>query len=120
MDKLISHGEGWLEKHPDKKFITRRYFNKLARYTRLALDRIDNGEGMVVKPFDFIARGKSAGLAGAFIQPAVKCRGREYLRIIYGPEYTESARLERLRRRSLGKKRHLAMDEFSLGITILF
>ena len=22
------------------------------------------------------------------MQPAVKCRGREYLRIIYGPEYT--------------------------------
>jgi protein phosphatase len=72
------------------------------------------GEGMVVKPFDFIAKGK-----GGFIQPAVKCRGREYLRIIYGPEYTESARLERLRRRSLGKKRCLAMDEFSLGMESL-
>ncbi|GHV64513.1 polynucleotide kinase-phosphatase [Spirochaetia bacterium] len=72
------------------------------------------GEGMVVKPFDFIANGK-----GGFIQPAVKCRGREYLRIIYGPEYTESTRLERLRRRSLGKKRRLAMDEFSLGMESL-
>ncbi|GHV64509.1 3' terminal RNA ribose 2'-O-methyltransferase Hen1 [Spirochaetia bacterium] len=45
VDKLISHGEGWLENHPDKEFITRRYFNKLTRYTRLALDRLDNGEG---------------------------------------------------------------------------
>ena len=41
------------------------------------------GEGMVVKPFDFVARGKRG-----LVQPAVKCRGREYLRIIYGPEYT--------------------------------
>ena len=38
------------------------------------------GEGMVVKPYDFHPRG-SRGL----VQPAVKCRGREYLRIIYGP-----------------------------------
>ncbi|GHU78357.1 3' terminal RNA ribose 2'-O-methyltransferase Hen1 [Spirochaetia bacterium] len=45
VDKLIGHGEGWLENHPDKEFITRRYFNKLTRYTRLALDRLDNGEG---------------------------------------------------------------------------
>jgi protein phosphatase len=39
------------------------------------------GEGMVVKPLDFIARG-GRGL----VQPAVKCRGSEYLRIIYRPE----------------------------------
>jgi protein phosphatase len=48
------------------------------------------GEGMVVKPLDFILRGKR-GLA----QPAVKCRGREYLRIIYGPDYTTSENLDR-------------------------
>jgi protein phosphatase len=38
---------------------------------------------MVVKPLDFLLRGRR-GIA----QPAVKCRGREYLRIIYGPDYT--------------------------------
>jgi protein phosphatase len=69
------------------------------------------GEGMVVKPLDFIATGPR-GLA----QPAVKCRGREYLRIIYGPEYTAPEHLERLRRRGLARKRSLALREFALGI----
>jgi protein phosphatase len=72
------------------------------------------GEGMVVKPFDFIARG-SKGL----LQPAVKCRGPEYLRIIYGPEYTRPANLERLRERGLSAKRALALKEFALGIESL-
>jgi protein phosphatase len=72
------------------------------------------GEGMVVKPFDFLLRGKK-GLA----QPAVKCRGREYLRIIYGPEYTAEANLARLRVRGLGRKRSLALGEFALGIEAL-
>jgi protein phosphatase len=72
------------------------------------------GEGMVVKPLDFIARG-SRGL----IQPAVKCRGREYLRIIYGPDYTEPANLERLRKRGLTGKRVLALREFALGVESL-
>jgi protein phosphatase len=72
------------------------------------------GEGMVVKPLEFIARG-SRGLA----QPAVKCRGREYLRIIYGPEYTAPENLERLRSRGLGAKRSLALREFALGIEAL-
>jgi polynucleotide kinase-phosphatase len=72
------------------------------------------GEGMVVKPFDFIAR-DARGLA----QPAVKCRGREYLRIIYGPEYTAPENLERLRSRGLGRKRSLALREFALGLEAL-
>ena len=71
-------------------------------------------EGMVVKPFDFVARGQR-GLA----QPAVKCRGREYLRIIYGPEYTAPEHLERLRSRGLALKRSLAVREFALGIEAL-
>jgi hypothetical protein len=69
------------------------------------------GEGMVVKPFDFVARGRRG-----FAQPALKCRGREYLRIIYGPEYTLPDNLERLRQRGLGAKRSLALREFALGI----
>jgi protein phosphatase len=71
----------------------------------------DGGEGMVVKPAEFVARGRR-GLA----QPALKCRGREYLRIIYGPEYTEPPNLERLRKRGLGRKRAQAAREFALGI----
>ena len=72
------------------------------------------GEGMVVKPLDYITRGRR-GVA----QPALKTRGREYLRIIYGPEYTEPANLERLRERGLGRKRSLASREFALGIEAL-
>jgi protein phosphatase len=72
------------------------------------------GEGMVVKPYDFVARGRRG-----LVQPAVKCRGPEYLRIIYGPEYTAPEHLERLRSRSLGRKRGLALKEFALGIEAL-
>jgi protein phosphatase len=72
------------------------------------------GEGMVVKPYDFIS------LRGAeLLQPAVKCRGREYLRIIYGPEYMLEDNLTRLKKRSLSKKRNLALAEFALGMESL-
>jgi len=73
------------------------------------------GEGMVIKPLEWIVRGKKG-----LIQPALKCRGREYLRIIYGPEYTAPEHLERLRSRSLGRKRSLALREFALGLESLF
>jgi protein phosphatase len=69
------------------------------------------GEGMVVKPLSFIHR-SPRGLS----QPAVKCRGREYLPIIYGPDYTTEVNLSRLRSRGLSRKRMLALGEFALGI----
>ena len=69
------------------------------------------GEGMVVKP--------SAMPADRLVQPGIKCRGREYLRIIYGPDYTEPANLKRLRQRALGRKRSLALREYALGIESL-
>lgn len=72
------------------------------------------GEGMVVKPFDFIAMKENE-----LLQPAIKCRGKEYLRIIYGPEYTLKNNLERLKKRSLSKKRNLALSEFALGMESL-
>jgi protein phosphatase len=72
------------------------------------------GEGMVVKPLEFVARGRRG-----LIQPAVKCRGREYLRIIYGPEYTAAENLDRLRSRGLNTKRSLALREFALGVEAL-
>jgi len=72
------------------------------------------GEGMVVKPLDFVVK-RSRGLA----QPAIKVRGRDYLRIIYGPEYTLPENLERLRARGLSHKRSLAVREFALGIEAL-
>ncbi|HYI40382.1 MAG TPA: polynucleotide kinase-phosphatase [Allosphingosinicella sp.] len=72
------------------------------------------GEGMVVKPLEFIARG-----AKGLHQPAIKCRGREYLRIIYGPDYDVPENLVRLRRRGLGHKRSMAIREFALGLEAL-
>lgn len=69
------------------------------------------GEGMVVKPLEFVARGRRG-----LVQPALKCRGREYLRLIYGPEYTAPEHLERLRSRGLSGKRSLALREFGLGV----
>ncbi|MET8293992.1 polynucleotide kinase-phosphatase [Streptomyces sp. NPDC005180] len=73
------------------------------------------GEGMVVKPLQSYARdGK-----GRLVQPGLKVRGREYLRIIYGPEYTRPGQLERLRQRFLGHKRSLALREYALGLEAL-
>ncbi|HEX5182304.1 MAG TPA: polynucleotide kinase-phosphatase [Allosphingosinicella sp.] len=72
------------------------------------------GEGMVVKPLSFVARGRRG-----LLQPAIKCRGREYLRIIYGPDYDMPENLERLRRRRLGLKRSMAIREFALGLEAL-
>ncbi|MFG3062504.1 polynucleotide kinase-phosphatase [Streptomyces sp. NPDC048231] len=73
------------------------------------------GEGMVVKPLDAVVR----STAGRLVQPGVKCRGREYLRIIYGPEYTRPENLARLRQRFLNHKRSLAIREYALGLEAL-
>lgn len=72
----------------------------------------EGGEGMVVKPLDAQIR---TG-AGQLVQPGIKCRGREYLRIIYGAEYTRPEHLVRLRGRGLGHKRSLALREYALGL----
>ena len=69
------------------------------------------GEGIVVKPMDFIARGRRG-----LLQPAIKSRGPEYLRIIYGPEYSRPEFLERLRERGLSTKRSMALREFARGV----
>lgn len=69
---------------------------------------------MVVKPLDFIGKGRRGTT-----QPAIKCRVPEYLRIIYGPEYPLPGNLDRLRSRGVGAKRSLASREFALGIDAL-
>ena len=71
-------------------------------------------EGMVIKPAQGLVRGERG-----LLQPAIKCRGREYLRIIYGPEYTEPQHLARLRRRGLRAKQSLAIREYALGLEAL-
>ncbi|MFI5474245.1 polynucleotide kinase-phosphatase [Streptomyces cacaoi] len=73
------------------------------------------GEGMVVKPLGALVRSNE----GRLVQPGIKCRGREYLRIIYGPEYTRPDNLTRLRGRFLNHKRSLAIREYALGLEAL-
>jgi len=72
------------------------------------------GEGMVVKPAGNLTRG-----AKGLVQPGLKVRGQEYLRIIYGPDYTEPANFERLRNRNLGHKRSMALREYAIGLEAL-
>ena len=72
------------------------------------------GEGMVVKPAANLTRGPKG-----LVQPGLKVRGREYLRLIYGPDYTEQANLTRLRQRGLSHKRSLALREYALGLEAL-
>ena len=69
------------------------------------------GEGMVVKPLEFLPQGRHD-----HVQPAIKVRGPEYLRIIYGPEYDLPGNIERMRRRGLHGKRSMALREFALGL----
>jgi protein phosphatase len=74
--------------------------------------KTDSGaEGIVIKPMQWVVHSKNG-----LVQPAVKCRGKEYLRIIYGPDYDTQENLERLRKRGLGRKRSLALREFALGL----
>ncbi|MFE9785033.1 polynucleotide kinase-phosphatase [Nocardia salmonicida] len=73
------------------------------------------GEGMVIKPYAGLAHRAKGKLA----QPGIKCRGREYLRIIYGPDYTTPDHLARLRDRTLSRKRTLALREHTLGLAAL-
>ena len=68
------------------------------------------GEGFVTKPLDFVARGKRG-----MVQPGIKTRGKDYLRIIYGPDYDMKSNLDRVRKRGLSRKRSLALREFALG-----
>ncbi len=74
----------------------------------------NKGEGIVFKPLNYVTK-----INGKLIQPAIKCRGKEYLRIIYGPTYTLDASLDRLKNRGLKRKRALALSEFALGIESL-
>ncbi len=73
------------------------------------------GEGMVIKPNGFRVVGERG-----LIQPAMKVRGRDYLRIIYGPDYDLPENIERLRKRGLTRKFQLADREFKLGLEGLY
>ena len=114
IDALVAAGGGVLRR-TDRRFVHLDDADAVAEATDWWQTMTDaGGEGMVAKPVQNIAR-SGKGL----VLPGVKCRGREYLRIIYGPEYLEPANLERLRKRSLGRKSSLARREFALGIEAL-
>jgi len=72
------------------------------------------GEGIVIKPHDFVSFGNNG-----LVQPAIKCRGKQYLKMIYGPEYDFEEHLAVLKNRNVGKKRSLALREFALGMEAL-
>lgn len=110
LDKLCEQGEPNLTPTP-RIYADPTSEADLEKVTNWWAERTAEGsEGMVVKPVCFVHRHK-----GRLVQPAIKCRGKEYLRIIYGPEYDAPENLERLRQRGLSRKRALATREFGLG-----
>ena len=114
IDALVEHEPATLRR-TDRRFVDLRDDASVQQATDWWLSLTeDGGEGVVVKPAEPIVRAGSG-----IVLPGVKCRGREYLRIIYGPEYLEPANLERLRERSVGRKSSLARREFALGIEAL-
>ncbi len=114
IDALIEHDPAVLRR-TDRRFVHLSDDGSASEATDWWLSLTeDGGEGMVVKPAASIVRSE-----GGLVLPGVKCRGREYLRIIYGPEYLDPTHLERLRQRSLGRKSALARREFALGVEAL-
>jgi protein phosphatase len=113
-DQLVAADPGWLQRTDRRVVDVTDADSQAAGAAWWEELTAAGGEGMVVKPVSFVARGRKG-----LVQPGVKCRGREYLRIIYGPEYADPSQIDRLRSRSLGRKRSLAIREFGLGIEAL-
>ncbi len=113
-DRLAAASPDWIRR-TDRRFVDLADDASRAAATAWWEEMTDGGgEGMVVKPASFIAQ-DGKGL----VQPGLKVRGPEYLRIIYGPEYRAPGQLDRLRDRRLGRKRSLAAREFGLGVEAL-
>ncbi len=113
-DQLVAADPDWF-KRTDRRLIDVTDADSQATGTAWWEELTEaGGEGMVVKPMSLVARGRKG-----LVQPGIKCRGREYLRIIYGPEYADPTQIDRLRSRSLGRKRSMAIREFGLGIEAL-
>ncbi len=113
-DRLVAASPDWIRR-TERRFVELADQGSRAAATAWWEEMTDGGgEGMVVKPASFIAQ-NGKGL----VQPGIKVRGPEYLRLIYGPEYRAPGQLERLRDRRLGRKRSLAVREFGLGVEAL-
>ncbi|KOG55953.1 metallophosphoesterase [Streptomyces griseoflavus] len=116
LDRLVEHDGTGLLRRTGRLVVDTEDEASVAAGVQWWLDlTAAGGEGMVVKPLGALVRKGD----GRLVQPGVKCRGREYLRIIYGPEYTRPENLERLRVRHLGHKRSLALREYALGLEAL-
>ncbi len=114
-DRLVEADPGFITR-TDRRVIDLQDAEQRDEATRWWLGLTEaGGEGMVVKPYDGMLHSQN----GTLTQPGLKCRGREYLRIIYGPDYTEPQQLARLRERRLGRKRALALREHALGLAAL-
>ncbi|WP_269856539.1 polynucleotide kinase-phosphatase [Streptomyces sp. RPT161] len=115
IDRLVAHDPSGLLAATRRLVVDTEDETSVADGIRWWLElTAEGGEGMVVKPLQACVRGPKG-----LVQPGVKCRGREYLRIVYGPEYTRPDNLARLRARSLGHKRSLALREYALGLEAL-
>ncbi|MFG2575745.1 polynucleotide kinase-phosphatase [Streptomyces sp. NPDC048481] len=116
LDRLVEHDNTGLLRTTRRLYVDTGDAGSVAAGVDWWLEMTGRGgEGMVVKPLGALVRGED----GRLVQPGVKCRGREYLRIIYGPEYTRPENLARLRGRFLGHKRSLALREYALGLEAL-
>ncbi|WP_419998529.1 polynucleotide kinase-phosphatase [Streptomyces boninensis] len=116
LDRLAEHDASGLLRRTGRLVVDTEDEASVAAGVKWWLDlTAAGGEGMVVKPLQALVRDGNNRL----VQPGVKVRGREYLRIIYGPEYTRPDQLSRLRQRFLGHKRSLALREHALGLEAL-
>ncbi|WP_431962657.1 polynucleotide kinase-phosphatase [Actinacidiphila sp. bgisy160] len=117
IDRLVAGDPTGLLQETRRLLVDTRDEESVAAGTRWWLELTEaGGEGMVVKPLQALVRTENGN---RLVQPGVKCRGREYLRIIYGPEYTRPDQLLGLRSRALGHKRSLALREYALGLEAL-
>jgi protein phosphatase len=117
IDRMVAHDPTGLLQETRRLLVDTGDEESLAAGTRWWLELTEaGGEGMVVKPLQALLRTEDGN---RLVQPGIKCRGREYLRIIYGPEYTRPDQLARLRSRGLGHKRSLALREYALGLEAL-
>jgi polynucleotide kinase-phosphatase len=116
IDRLVEHDESGLLQTTRRLYVDTRDAESVRAGTDWWLELTGRGgEGMVVKPVAAVVRDPQ----GRLVQPGIKCRGREYLRIIYGPEYTRPDNLAKLRQRFLNHKRSLAIREYALGLEAL-
>ncbi|WP_225849394.1 polynucleotide kinase-phosphatase [Streptomyces sp. HPF1205] len=117
IDRLVAADPSGMLRETGRLVVDTADEDSVAAGVRWWLDLTEaGGEGMVVKPLAALVRAEGGR---RLVQPGIKCRGREYLRIIYGPEYTRPEHLARLRSRFLGHKRSLALREYALGLEAL-